>query len=109
MFILVRNFVHLVHSAHHSMNTDVFAQKTKIADLVQIAPEDFGKQSIAAIEDCINEKYSNRVVQKVGLFISLWDVQWTSEGLIGHGTGLVNVNGKKSSHRPSPRQVRCTF
>lgn len=34
-----------------------------------------------------------QVVQKIGLCISLYDVLWTSEGLIGHGTGLVNVNG----------------
>lgn len=34
-----------------------------------------------------------QVVQKIGLCISLFDVLWTSEGLIGHGTGLVNVNG----------------
>lgn len=36
---------------------------------------------------------SVQVVQKIGLCISLYDVLWTSEGLIGHGTGLVNVNG----------------
>ncbi|KAK3397488.1 RNA polymerase III subunit Rpc25-domain-containing protein [Sordaria brevicollis] len=65
---------------------------TKIADLVQIAPEDFSKESFVAIEDNINAKYSNKVVQKVGLFVCLWDVTWTSEGQIGHGTGLVNVN-----------------
>lgn len=34
-----------------------------------------------------------QVIQKIGLCISLYDVLWTSEGLIGHGTGLVNVNG----------------
>jgi len=28
---------------------------------VQIAPEDFGKQSYAAIEDNINTKYANKV------------------------------------------------
>ncbi|KAK0703613.1 RNA polymerase III subunit Rpc25-domain-containing protein [Lasiosphaeria miniovina] len=65
---------------------------TKIADLVQIAPNDFGKSSLTAIEDNINAKYANKVVQKLGLFICLWDILWTSEGLIGHGTGLVNVN-----------------
>lgn len=37
--------------------------------------------------------HSAQVVQKIGLCISLYDVLWTSEGLIGHGTGLVNVNG----------------
>lgn len=35
--------------------------KTKISDLVQIAPEDFSKHSIVAIEDNINAKYANKV------------------------------------------------
>ncbi|RCI09673.1 hypothetical protein L249_3844 [Ophiocordyceps polyrhachis-furcata BCC 54312] len=65
---------------------------TKITDLVQIAPEDFSKHSIVAIEDNINAKYSNKVIQKIGLCICLYDLLWASEGLIGHGTGLVNVN-----------------
>ena len=38
-----------------------------------------------------------QVIQKIGLCISLYDILWTSEGLIGHGTGLVNVNGTVSS------------
>ncbi|CAM1503033.1 Fc.00g078090.m01.CDS01 [Cosmosporella sp. VM-42] len=65
---------------------------SKLSDLVQIAPEDFSKRSIDAIEDNINAKYSNKVIQKIGLCICLYDVLWASEGLIGHGTGLVNVN-----------------
>lgn len=68
--------------------------QTKIADLVQIAPEDFSKPSIVAIEDNINAKYSNKVIQKIGLCVCLYDILWSSEGLIGHGTGLVNVNGR---------------
>jgi len=32
-----------------------------MADLVQVAPEDFGKQSFQAIEDNINTKYANKV------------------------------------------------
>jgi DNA-directed RNA polymerase III subunit RPC8 len=96
--------------------------QTKIADLVQIAPDDFRKQSYAAVEDNINTKYANKasilllivffvcssnrvhrlqVVQKIGLSICLWDVLWTSEGLIGQGDGMVNVNGKPRRHRPS--------
>lgn len=63
-----------------------------MADLVQITPSDFKKSSIDAIHDNINEKYANKVIQKIGLCICLWDVLWASEGLIGHGTGLVNVN-----------------
>ena len=35
--------------------------QTKIADLVQISPEDFRKESTVAIEDNINAKYANKV------------------------------------------------
>ncbi len=59
---------------------------------MQIAPDDFRKQSHVAIEDNINSKYANKVVQKIGLCICLWDILWTSEGLIGQGDGMVNVN-----------------
>ncbi|KAF4629630.1 hypothetical protein G7Y89_g8507 [Cudoniella acicularis] len=65
---------------------------TKIADLVQVKPEDFDKEASQAIEDNINAKYSNRVIQKIGLCVCLYDLLSASEGLIGHGTGLVNVN-----------------
>lgn len=80
---------------------------------MQIAPDDFRKQSHVAIEDNINAKYANKasdealllrlsqahltvsvqVVQRIGLCICLWDILWTSEGLIGNGDGMVNVNG----------------
>ncbi|KAI2622966.1 RNA polymerase III subunit Rpc25-domain-containing protein [Hypomontagnella submonticulosa] len=65
---------------------------TKIADLVQIRPDNFEKPSHIAIEDSINAKYSNRVIQKIGLCICMYDLLWASEGLIGHGSGMVNVN-----------------
>lgn len=68
--------------------------KTKIADLVQITPEDFDKKANQAIEDNINAKYANRVIQKIGLCVCMYDLLSASEGLIGHGTGLVNVNGR---------------
>ncbi|KAF2452707.1 DNA-directed rna polymerase III 25 kd polypeptide [Lineolata rhizophorae] len=65
---------------------------TTIADLVQIAPEDFTKPSAQALEDNINRKYANKVIQKIGLCICLYDILTVSDGLIGHGTGIVNVN-----------------
>jgi DNA-directed RNA polymerase subunit E'/Rpb7 len=71
--------------------------QTKIADLVQIHPEDFNKEASQAIEDNINAKYANKVIQKIGLCICLYDLLSASEGLIGHGTGLVNVNGTSTS------------
>lgn len=71
--------------------------QSTIQDLIQIKPQDFGKPSIEAIKDAINEKYSNKIVPGVGLCITLWDLLSTTEGLIGHGTGLVNVNGRNTS------------
>ncbi|KAK7757754.1 DNA-directed RNA polymerase III complex subunit Rpc25 [Diatrype stigma] len=99
---------------------------TKIADLVQIAPAQFDKQSRIAIEHNINAKYSNRVIQKIGLCICMYDLLWTSEGLIGHGDGMVNVNvefrmivfrpfkgetilGKISSATPDGIHIRTDF
>ncbi|OCK85104.1 RNA polymerase III subunit Rpc25 [Lepidopterella palustris CBS 459.81] len=65
---------------------------TTISDLIQISPQEFEKPSVQAIKDNINKKYSNKVVQKIGLCICLYDLLSSSEGLIGHGTGIVNVN-----------------
>jgi DNA-directed RNA polymerase subunit E'/Rpb7 len=87
MFILVRP----LRCWRYSVLTNV---KTTIEDLIQIAPQDFSKESAQAIKDAINIKYANKVIHKVGLCITMWDMLKTSEGLIGHGTGLVNVNGK---------------
>lgn len=51
-----------------------------------------------AIEDNINLKYSNKVIQKIGLCICMYDLLSASDGLVGHGSGLMNVNG--TSHTP---------
>ncbi|KAL8663771.1 MAG: hypothetical protein Q9202_003585 [Teloschistes flavicans] len=84
---------------------------TTISDLVLISPEDLQKPSAESIEDNINAKYANKVgaytflgvtflsncistkvVQKVGLCVCLYDILTASDGLIGHGTGILNVN-----------------
>lgn len=65
---------------------------TEFQDLIQIPPHEFYKQSRDALEDKINEKYANKIVQKVGLCICMWDLLKASEGLIGFGTGNASVN-----------------
>ena len=60
--------------------------------MVQIHPSDFNKPSARAIEDNINAKYADKVIHQVGLCVGFHSIISTSEGLIGHGTGLVNVN-----------------
>ncbi|WPG97668.1 Hypothetical protein R9X50_00044800 [Acrodontium crateriforme] len=63
-----------------------------IADVVQIHPTDFPKTSLRAIEDFVNTKYADKVIHKVGLCLGFHSLISASEGLIGHGTGIVNVN-----------------
>lgn len=65
---------------------------TRIADLITIAPSTFTTSTRQALEDEINSRYANKIIHKVGLCICLFDILKTSEGLIGYGTGMVNVN-----------------
>lgn len=102
--------------------------QTTISDLIHISPEDFSKYSAVAIEDNINEKYANKVrhqwiifhidvlwlihikvIQKIGLCIGFYDLLESSDGLIGHGTGLVNVNGMSVAvlYNLRPRLSNC--
>jgi DNA-directed RNA polymerase III subunit RPC8 len=68
------------------------AKQVTIADVVQILPKDFSKPSSRAIEDFINAKYADKVIHKIGLCVGFHSLISASEGLIGHGTGIVNVN-----------------
>lgn len=63
-----------------------------LSDVVQIHPSDFHKPSFRAIEDFINNKYADKVLHEAGLCLGFHSIISTSEGLIGHGTGIVNVN-----------------
>lgn len=66
--------------------------KVSLSDVVQIHPSDFSKPSARSIEDYINAKYADKVIHKVGLCVGFHSIIKTSEGLIGHGSGIVNVN-----------------
>lgn len=65
---------------------------TTIEDLVQILPENTGKPAEEFITDAVNSKYANKIIQKIGMCICLFDILQVSQGFIGHGTGLVNIN-----------------
>lgn len=48
------------------------------------------------------------MIQNVGLCIGFYDLLESSDGLIGHGTGLVNVNGMRddlNSNDSEPRML----
>lgn len=48
-----------------------------------------------------------QVIQKIGLCISFYDLLESSDGLIGHGTGLVNVNGRPLKRWVSSPELRA--
>ena len=80
-------------SQSHSISARlIFHSKVSLTDVVQIHPSDFHKPSARAIEDWINAKYADKVIHKTGLCLGFHSLISTSEGLIGHGTGIVNVN-----------------
>ncbi|ODQ66550.1 hypothetical protein NADFUDRAFT_45986 [Nadsonia fulvescens var. elongata DSM 6958] len=64
---------------------------SKFSDLIRVKPQDFNKSTSDALEDEINTKYANKVVQNVGLCICLYDIHTIDEGLIKPGDGAVYI------------------
>ncbi|KAI8577654.1 hypothetical protein K450DRAFT_251127 [Umbelopsis ramanniana AG] len=62
-----------------------------LKDTIKIEPADFRKPKQEAITDEVNKKYANKVVQEIGLCISLFDIIEASEGVIHHGDGCSYV------------------
>jgi DNA-directed RNA polymerase III subunit RPC8 len=60
--------------------------------VIAISPSEFETPTAVALEDNINKKYANKVIQKVGLCICLYDILNTSDGIVGQEGGNVHVN-----------------
>ncbi|XBW35734.1 hypothetical protein QEN19_001304 [Hanseniaspora menglaensis] len=60
---------------------------TKIADLVIIPPEAFNQDPIQAIKHEINKKYANKVINRLGLGVSLYDIISMDDGQLKPGDG----------------------
>ncbi|RMZ89943.1 hypothetical protein DV736_g2827, partial [Chaetothyriales sp. CBS 134916] len=65
---------------------------TTISDLVSLPPHTLYNRDIDNLTERLNSKYANRVLPRVGLCICLYDIINYSDGLVGAGTGNVNVN-----------------
>ncbi|CAD6579912.1 MAG: DNA-directed RNA polymerase III subunit rpc25 [Cyphobasidiales sp. Tagirdzhanova-0007] len=62
---------------------------TYFKDTIKIQPQHFGKDRELALKDEINRKYANKVLPDVGLCVSLFDIEDSSEGIILHGDGCI--------------------
>lgn len=57
-----------------------------LEDTVRIPPEEFDDEA-SAIHYHINEKYTNKVIDRVGLCLELYDIQTISQGTVYQGQG----------------------
>ena len=73
-----------------------------LKDNVKIAPSSFGKAQSQAITECLNEKYSNRVVYNLGLCVSVWDLVEIEDPIVypGEGGSFVKVTFRMAIFKP---------
>jgi DNA-directed RNA polymerase III subunit RPC8 len=76
-------------------------------DNVKISPSSFGKPQSQAIIECLNEKYSNRVVYNLGLCVSVWDLVEIEDPIVypGEGGSFVKVTFRMAIFKPFIGQV----
>jgi DNA-directed RNA polymerase III subunit RPC8 len=78
-----------------------------IKDKVRIAPESFNKEHLSALEDEIHKKYSNKVIDEIGLCISMYDIASVGYPYIypGDGASHTEVTFRMIIFRPELGQV----
>lgn len=64
---------------------------SRVSDIVKLAPSTFSIPTETALTSTINAKFSNRVVQDVGLCICLFDILHSSDGVVKAGDGCAYV------------------
>lgn len=73
-------------SSHESMFV-----LSKFSDIVKLTPSTFSIATETALTSTINAKFSNKVVQDVGLCICLFDILQSSDGIVQAGDGCAYV------------------
>ncbi|GMM32549.1 DNA-directed RNA polymerase III subunit [Martiniozyma asiatica (nom. inval.)] len=69
-------------------------QLTTISDLISVPPHLFNLPRNVAIEQQLNVKYANKVIQNIGLVISIFDLLEYDTGMFKPGDGDMFVNIK---------------
>ncbi|KAH3899337.1 DNA-directed RNA polymerase III subunit RPC25 SCDLUD_004776 [Saccharomycodes ludwigii] len=65
---------------------------TKISDLVRIPPDQFHRKVKSAILHELNNKYSNKIIPRVGLAITVYDLLECDDGQLKPGDGGSYIN-----------------
>ncbi|ODQ53767.1 hypothetical protein SAICODRAFT_79492 [Saitoella complicata NRRL Y-17804] len=58
-----------------------------LSDVIPIQPKHFNRPTHVTLEDAINAKYANRVLQSIGLCIALHSILSSADGTIKYGDG----------------------
>ncbi|GME86605.1 hypothetical protein B5S28_g3248 [[Candida] boidinii] len=69
-------------------------QLSVISDLIRIPPHLFHLPINISVKEELSRKYSNKVIHKLGLVISVWDIMEIDDGLLKPGDGATFVNVK---------------
>lgn len=80
---------------------------SKFTDIVKLSPDTFSIATATALTSTINAKFSNKVVQDVGLCICLYDILHSSDGIVqaGDGCAYVTVEFRLVVFRPFMGEV----
>ncbi|VDN98303.1 unnamed protein product [Rodentolepis nana] len=78
-----------------------------ITDLVIIKPKKFGFELQDVITRELNSRFSNKILYKVGLCISVWDITSIGDMYVSHDDGSYHVNAsfRLICFRPSVDEV----
>ena len=64
----------------------------RMRDTVHIAPAEFGKPLVSAVNDALNEKYPNKVVLGLGLCVTVLDILKIGESQLYPGSGAQHTS-----------------
>ena len=66
----------------------------RLSDTVKLLPST--EYSPAAVTQWLNAKYSNRVLHKVGLCITVYDILSVGDGALKYGDGCVYIKSSRT-------------
>lgn len=75
---------------------------SKVSDLVRIPPDEFHRDTISSLTHQLNYKYANKVIPRIGLCITVYDILEVDEGQLkpGDGSAYINVTFRALVFKP---------
>jgi DNA-directed RNA polymerase III subunit RPC8 len=64
---------------------------SRLTDLIRIAPDQFNKNQKKALINELNKKYANKIINNLGLVISVWDLIKVDHGQLKPGDGAMYI------------------